>query len=66
MDQNIAELKARIEKSEARIAGLERQFEFLMVKLDEARRAVRLSSIIDEQLASINARSPFMHRGDAA
>ncbi len=66
MDNQIAdELRSRTEKAEASITRLERRVEFLTQKLDEARRAVRLSSIIDEQLAAINARVPY-GRGDAA
>jgi len=53
------------QKTEARIAALERRIEFLTQKLDEARRAVRLSSILDEQIIAINARVPY-GRGDAA
>jgi predicted RNase H-like nuclease (RuvC/YqgF family) len=64
MDQIVA-LKAEIAALKASITRLERQDEKLMQWLDQARRAVRLSSILDEQVLHINARVPY-GRGDAA
>lgn len=58
MNDKSTELEFRLRKAEARI-------EFLTQKLDETRRAFRLSSLIDDQVISINARS-HQRGGDAA
>jgi hypothetical protein len=52
-----------MEKTEARLAALEKQNEFLLQKLDEVRRHCRLSPVIDDQTAFINQRKD---RGFAA
>ena len=62
MDQKI---EARLAALEKQVAFLTQRNEFITQRLDEVRRLNRMSSIIDDQLVSINTRSPFM-RGDAA
>ena len=53
-------------QTETEIAALKRKVEMLTQKLDETRRALGFSSIIDEQLIAINARKDALSRGHAA
>ena len=50
----------------SKLVRMETEARALTQALDSLRRAIGLPFLIDDQLAAINARSPFLHRGDAA
>ncbi len=52
--------------NDAKIAELEKQVRILTQKLDEARRMLGLSPVLDEQLMAINARKDALSQGRAA
>ena len=50
----------------SKLVRMETEIRALTQALDSLRRAIGLPFLIDDQVAAINARSPFLHRGDAA
>ena len=56
MDEKIAELETMLKVQDAQIKTFNRRLERMTIALDECRRRVNLSSIIDEQVATINSR----------
>ena len=57
MDElKIVELETRLKAQEAEMQSFRRRLERMTIALDECRRRVNLSSIIDEQVATINSR----------
>ena len=63
---DLDEIRAAEPISLSKLVSMENEIRGLTQGLDSLRRSIGLPFLIDDQLAAINARSPFLHRGDAA
>jgi septation ring formation regulator EzrA len=63
---DLNEIRAAEPISLSKLVSMENEIRGLTQGLDSLRRSIGLPFLIDDQLSAINARSPFLHRGDAA